>query len=137
MSLYKIILKNMAKSKITNKWIRKRTELYTKVSDYVRRHKKDLGRNPHRLDGTPKNHPSKLVQMHCSADVEWLENSTSFGGHSRPSGGHRRVSGLVRASLKQELQRELVKAFDSESIPEEDLINYVRLTQTFAGKKNN
>jgi len=99
----------MAKSKIRNAWIRRQTESLVLVKDYVRRKKTDLGRNPHRLDGTPKNHSSRLVQMHCSADVEWLENSTSFGGHSRPAGGHRRVSGLVRASLKREFRRLLAK----------------------------
>lgn len=30
----------------------------------------------------PKNCPSRLVLNHCSADVHWLEDSTSFGGHS-------------------------------------------------------
>ena len=52
-------------------------------------------RNPHRQDEMPKNTPSKLVLMHCSA----------VGGHSRPAGGHRRVSGLVRASLKEETRK--------------------------------
>jgi len=44
--------------------------------------------------------------MHCSAVVSWLEDSISaVGGHSRPVGGHRRVSGLVRASLKEETRK--------------------------------
>ena len=64
-------------------------------------------RNPHRQDEMPKNRPSRLVLSHCSADISWLEDSTSFGGHSRPSGGHRQVSGLVRASLRNE-NRKLV-----------------------------
>ena len=66
-------------------------------------------RNPHRQDEMPKNWPSRLVITHCSADVGWLEDSTSFGGHSRPAGGHRRVSGLVRASLKSEARREILE----------------------------
>ena len=61
--------------------------------------------NPHRQDEAPKNHPSKLITTHCSAKVEWLEDSTSFGGHSRPKGGHRMVSGLVRSSLKRDVRK--------------------------------
>ena len=64
-------------------------------------------RNPHRLDEMPKNSPSRLITTHCSADVHWLQESTSFGGHSIPKGGHRRVSGLVRASLKREARRQI------------------------------
>ena len=60
-------------------------------------------------NGLPKNRPSRIVTSHCSADVEWLENSTSFGGHSRPTGGHRRVSGLVRASLKRESRKRMME----------------------------
>ena len=66
--------------------------------------KRDI-HNPHRQDEAPKNRPSKLVSMHCSADISWLEDAGSFGGHSRPKGSHRRVSGLVRASLKRESRR--------------------------------
>lgn len=67
-------------------------------------------RNPHRLDEMPKNTPSKLVLMHCSAVVEWLEDSISVvGGHSRSAGGHRRVSGLVRASLKEETRKQMLE----------------------------
>ena len=40
--------------------------------------------------------------------VDWLQDSTSFGGHSRPKGGHRQVSGLVRASLKKETRRQIL-----------------------------
>lgn len=69
-------------------------------------------RNPHRQDEMPKNKPSRLVTVHCSTKmVDWLQDSTSFGGHSRPKGGHCRVSGLVRAGLKREerslIQREI------------------------------
>lgn len=66
----------------------------------------DPVRNPHRQDEMPQNKPSRLVTIHCSTKmVDWLQDSTSFGGHSRPKGGHRRVSGLVRASLKRETRR--------------------------------
>ena len=63
--------------------------------------------NPHHLDEVPKNCPSRLITSHCSADVHWLQESTSFGGHSIPKGGHRRVSGIVRASLKEETRKEI------------------------------
>ena len=71
--------------------------------------------NPHRLDEMPKNGPSRLVETHCSAWVEWLEDSGSFGGHSRPKGGHRRVSGLVRASLKSEARKLILEQLQDES----------------------
>lgn len=65
-------------------------------------------RNPHRQDEMPKNAPSRMVSSHCScANIDWLQDSPTFGGHSRPSGGHRRVSGLVRACLKRETRREI------------------------------
>lgn len=39
--------------------------------------------NPHRQDEMPKNMPSKLIQLHCPwIKVDWLQDSTSFGGHS-------------------------------------------------------
>ena len=66
---------------------------------------KEPVRNPHRQDEMPQNWPSRLVLTHCSADVSRLEDSTSFGGHSRPKGGYRRVSGLVRASLRNETRK--------------------------------
>ena len=64
-------------------------------------------RNPHRQDEMPKNSPSRIVSSHCRANIDWLQNAPTFGGHSRPRGGHRRVSGLVRASLKREERREI------------------------------
>jgi hypothetical protein len=63
--------------------------------------------NPHRLDEVPKNNPSRYITEHCSADVHWLQESTSFGGHSIPKGGHRRVSGLVRANVKEEVRKQI------------------------------
>ena len=48
--------------------------------------------------------------IHCrSTKVDWLQDSTSFGGHSRPKGGHRRVSGLVRAGLKRETRKQILE----------------------------
>ena len=69
-------------------------------------------RNKHRQDEMPKNYPSKLITMHCSADVDWLNHPGSFGGHKPRRGGHRRVSGLVRASLKEELRKRLNEELD-------------------------
>ena len=65
----------------------------------------DIDRNPHRLDEVPKNKPSRYITIHCSADVRWLQEPTSFGGHGIPKGGHRRVSGLVRANVKEEVRK--------------------------------
>ena len=72
-----------------------------------------LKRNPHRIDEMPKNNPSRYITTHCSADVGWLQESTSFGGHSIPKGGHRRVSGLVRASVKEEVRKQIEIELDN------------------------
>ena len=77
---------------------------------------KDIGRNPHRLDEVPKNNPSRYITSHCSADVGWLQESTSFGGHSIPKGGHRRVSGLVRANVKEEVRKEIETELNEEGV---------------------
>ena len=95
----------MSKSKLRSKYMRslyKGHSLFaSKMSDPVR--------NPHRQDEMPKNKPSKIVTRHCKVKcVDWLQDSTSFGGHSRPKGGHRLVSGLVRASLKRETRRQIL-----------------------------
>ena len=95
----------MSRSKLRNKWMRKQ---YAKpFLSYMRRNMQDPDRNPHRLDEAPKNNPSRYITEHCSADVNWLQEPTSFGGHSIPKGGHRRVSGLVRASVKEEVRKEI------------------------------
>lgn len=96
----------MSKSKLRNEYMRslyKGHSLFTpKMNDPVR--------NPHRQDEMPKNKPSKLVTICCcAAKVDWLQDSTSFGGHSRPKGGHRRVSGLVRAGLKRETRKQILE----------------------------
>ena len=75
------------------------------VWSYTRRNKQN--RNPNRLDEVPKNRPSRYITTHCSADVRWLQEPTSLGGHSIPKGGHRQVSGLVRACVKEEVRKEL------------------------------
>jgi len=87
----------MSRSILRNKYIR---SLYKGESRFVAKADREV-HNPHRQDEMPKNRPSRLVFCNCGADVSWLQDSTSFGGHSRQKGGHRRVSGLVRASLKR------------------------------------
>lgn len=67
----------------------------------------DEVRNKHRQDEMPKNRASKLVYMHCAADVVWLNHPGYCEGHRPRRGGHRRVSGLVRASLKEETRNKL------------------------------
>ena len=96
----------MSKSKLRNKYMR---SLYKDHSLFASK-MNSLVRNPHRQDEMPKNKPSKLVTRNCSVrSVDWLQDSTSFGGHSRPKGGHRLVSGLVRASLKRETRRQILE----------------------------
>lgn len=65
-------------------------------------------RNEHRQDECPNNKPSKFITTRCSfSKVAWLQESTSFGGHKIPKGGHRKVSGIVRAKVREEVRREI------------------------------
>lgn len=102
----------MSRSKLKNKYMQKRYDghsfLAAKMNNPVR--------NPHRQDEMPKNRPSRLVLNHCSADIHWLEDWPYRGGHSRKKGGHRRVSGLVRASLKEEFRQQLLEQL-KEAVP--------------------
>ena len=69
---------------------------------------KNISRNPHRLDEVPKNFPSRYIVTHCDWGlVSWLQESTSYGGHSIPKGGHRKVSGIVRARVKEEVRQQI------------------------------
>ena len=55
-----------------------------------------------RNDGRPKNHPSKRVESKVDFSmVSWLQEPGSFGGHKPKKGGHRMVSGIVRAKEKE------------------------------------
>ena len=93
----------MSRSRLRNKWMRKQ---YAKAGrSYMRRNMRNPDRNPHRLDEAPKNKPSRYIATHCSADVSWLQEPGSFGGHRIPKGGHRRVSCLVRARVKEEVRK--------------------------------
>ena len=99
----------MSRSKLHNKFIRKQ---WNGRSLFMA--KADLPvRNEHRQDECPKNRPSKFITTRCSLNkVAWLQESTSFGGHKIPKGGHRKVSGIVRAKVREEVRREIDDAND-------------------------
>ena len=94
----------MSRSKLHSKFMRKQWKgwsLFTAKADH-------LVRNEHRQDECPKNKPSKFITTRCSfSKVAWLQESTSFGGHKIPKGGHRKVSGIVRAKVREEVRREI------------------------------
>ena len=91
----------MSRSRLRNRWVRRRENLDDITSSNGRK-------NKHRLDNMPQTRPSRTVSSHCSADIDWMEHPGSFGGHKPRPGGHRLVSGLVRASLKREWQKKLL-----------------------------
>ena len=94
----------MSRSKLQNKWMRKQ---YAGGWFHVG-NIKHVSRNPHRLDEAPKNFPSRYIQMHYDWGlISWLQESTSYGGHSIPKGGHRKVSGIVRARVKEEIRQQI------------------------------
>lgn len=68
---------------------------------------KPLGKNTHKRDEMPKNHVSKYVSTHGGSYAAWMEDATSFGGHKRQEGGHRRVSGIVRAKVRKEIRQQI------------------------------
>ena len=94
----------MSHSKLHNKFMRKQWKgrsLFMAKADLA-------VRNEHRQDECPKNKPSKFITTRCSfSKVAWLQESTSFGGHKIPKGGHRKVSGIVRAKVREEVRREI------------------------------
>jgi len=103
----------MSRSYLRNKYMRK---IYKGASFWASRRDRPV-LNPHRQDEMPKNFPSKFIQKHCDrGKVAWLQESTSFGGHSIPKGGHRRVSGIVRASLKEETRKEIQEQMKEDAI---------------------
>ena len=79
----------MSRSILQSKWMRKNYS--NPYVSYTRRNMKDSHRNPHRLDEVSKNRPSRYITTHCKNQIHWLQESTSFGGHSIPKGGHRQV----------------------------------------------
>jgi len=62
--------------------------------------------NEYRLDELPKNKGSRYITERCS-NFEWLQRAPNFGGHKPKKGGHRMVSGIVRAKVKGEIQEEI------------------------------
>ena len=44
--------------------------------------------------------------------VSWLQEPGSFGGHKPKKGGHRMVSGIVRAKEKEELKEDIQRLTD-------------------------
>ena len=95
----------MSRSRLRDKWMRKE---YANVGSlFCQSKKQNIGHNPHRMDEVPKNSPSRYIKTHCTADVHWLQESTSYGGHSIPKGGHRRVSGIIRANVKEEIRKQI------------------------------
>ena len=66
-------------------------------------------RNPHKRDEMPKNHVSKYISTHGGSYAAWMEDATSYGGHKRQKGGHRRVSGIVRAKVREEIRQQINK----------------------------
>ena len=67
--------------------------------------------NPHKFDEMPKNRPSKYITTRCG-NVEWLQEPTSFGGHKIRREGHRMVSGIVRAKIKEEIRKDIENSQD-------------------------
>ena len=66
-------------------------------------------RNEHRQDECLKNKPPKFITTRCSfSKVARLQEFTSYGGHKIPKGGHRKVSGIVRTKVREEVRREIV-----------------------------
>lgn len=94
----------MSHSKLHSKFMRKQWKgwsLFTAKADLP-------VRNEHRQDECPKNKPSKFITTRCSfSKVAWLQESTSFSGHKIPKGGHRKVTGIVRAKVREEVRREI------------------------------
>lgn len=94
----------MSRSYLRHRYMRELSDINTLSSN-----------NKHRLDEMPKNNPSRFITKRIKVDkVCWLQESTSYGGHSIPKGGHRKVSGILRAKLKEEL-REQIKSTNDET----------------------
>lgn len=92
----------MSRSKLKSKWMNK------KISSEIERPYSYLKAtdNSHKFDEMPKNRPSKHITSKC-AKAGWLQEPGTFGGHKPKKGGHRMVSGIVRAKTKNEIRKEL------------------------------
>ena len=106
----------MSRSRLRNKFMRKRSELVEEINSAS---EGKVVRNKHRRDEMPKNHPSRYILERIGfSKVSWLQESTSFGGHSIPTGGHRKVSGIVRAKVKEEVREQIEKETGEVTSPE-------------------
>ena len=92
----------MSRSVLRNKWMNKKINSLSK--------KKYSGLKPtsnsHKFDEMPKNRVSKYVRLRCP-NAEWLQEPSNFCGHKPHTNGHRMVSGIVRAKVKEEIQNEI------------------------------
>ena len=92
----------MSKSYLRNKHMRQKYD----GSSFFASKMLDKVRNHHRQDEMPKNRPSKYIEQNCnSIKVAWLQEPGSFGGHKPHKGGHRMVSGIVRAKVKAKCRK--------------------------------
>ena len=91
---------------LRSKWMRK---IYDASSIFYasRTNMQYPDRNPHRLDEVPKNRPSRYITTHSSIFVGRYQEPQTSTGHSIPKGGHRMVSGLVRAKIKEEIRKQI------------------------------
>lgn len=94
----------MSRSKLRNKFMRSKWKGH---SFFVSKADEPV-RNVHRQDEAPKNRPSRYISQRIGAcKVSWLQESSNYGGHSIPKGGHRKVSGIVRAKVREEVRKEI------------------------------
>lgn len=104
----------MSRSYLRNKYIQKKVHYRRRYKgpdlDHLKLIPESSTGNEHKRDEMPKNSPSKFIRLHCSASpdmIEIINKPTYCSGHKTGKGGHRRVSGLVRANLKRETQKKI------------------------------
>ena len=101
----------MSKSYLRNKYM---CECYKGQSFVVARWNRKI-RNKHRQDEMPKNVPPKHIIEHIDIiKVAWLQEPGSFGGHKPRKGGHRMVSGIVRAKVKKAHRKFIDSSFSED-----------------------
>lgn len=98
----------MSRSYLRDKYVKERTERQRKWKGKDLNHLIliDESRNPHKKDEMPKNKASKSITKYCKDDIEHLNRPTYCSGHSTNK-GRRIVSGIVRASRKREINKEI------------------------------
>lgn len=99
----------MSRSKLRSKYMKS----FWKGESFIAKRRGEPIHNPHRQDECPKNRPSKYISMRCDwGMVQWLQEPTSYGGHKPRKGGHRMVSGIVRAKVKREIAKEITESLE-------------------------